>query len=497
MTLAAALIAVTLAVSPADLESAASRHVVQGFERIGRRTPVRDPALDRAAREIAARALEVGARKATELTAITEAVSSAGAWDPSPRALVLKGSPADAPIEMLRKREDLGAEPASHVGVGVALRGKASAVVVLLSDRQARLEPFARALPKPAARELCGTLEPPLQAPEAWVTLPSGAVLRPEALKAGKGRFCYRVQFADEGRYTLEILGRGPRGPEVAALLFTDVGERRGAREGEPDDEPSDPEVARAQILERINALRKAHGVAPLALEPRVTEVAQAYSQRMAQEGFFAHVAPDGSNVGQRLQARRYAYRAAGENLGLASGPLSAHFGIEHSPGHRRNLIDPQYTRIGIGIALRNEGGDAHFILTEVLTDPARASGDPLGEAYATLSDRRTSLSLPGLQRHEVLERLALDHARKALALEEPKAQLPNSKLHERVFAAVEDVGSAAIDVIVADSPALIPESKALKDPGNRLVGVGAVRGDSTRFGPDRYWVVVIYAARR
>ncbi|MGA9522259.1 MAG: CAP domain-containing protein [Myxococcaceae bacterium] len=497
MNFAVPLIALMLAATPAELEATASRHVAKGFERVGRRTPVRDPALDKAARAVAFQALEVGARKATELTALTEAVSSAGAWDPSPRALVLKGSPAEAPIAKLGEREDLGSEPASHVGVGVAVRGKASAVVVLLTDRQVRLEPFARQLPKPGVRELCGVLEPPLEAPEAWVTLPSGAVERPKPAKAGRGRFCYRVQFAHQGRHTLEVLGRGPKGPEVVALWFTDMGEHTAPREGDPDEEPSDPEVARERILERINALRRAHGVAPLTLEPRVTEVAQAYSERMSSEGFFAHVAPDGSTVGQRLQAREYSYRAAGENLGLASGPLSAHFGIEHSPGHRRNLIDPQYTRIGIGIAARTDRADPQVIVTEVLVDPARTSGDPLGEAYAALADRRKSLGLPRLERHEVLEQLALDHARKALALDEPKSQLPDSKLHERVFAAVDEVGAASIDVVIADSPALITQSKSLQDPKNRLVGVGAVKGDSSRFGQDKFWVVVIYASQR
>ncbi len=497
MILAVPLLALTLAATPADLEAKAARHVAQGFERVGRRTPVRDRALDEAARLLAARALEVGARKATELTVLTEAVSSSGAWDPSPRALVLKGSPAEAPIAMLAERDDLGAEPASHVGVGVAIQGKASAVVVLFTDRRLRLEPFARQLPKPGVRELCGALESPLEAPEAWVTLPSGAVERPKATEAGRGRFCFRVRFADQGRHTLEVLGRGPKGPEVVALWFTDVGQHTATREGEPDDEPTDLEVARARILDRINALRRAHGVEPLSLDARVTEVAQAYSQRMASEGFFAHVAPDGSTVGQRLQARRYAYRAAGENLGLASGPLSAHFGIEHSPGHRRNLLDPQYTRLGIGIATRADRSDPQVLVTQILVDPARASGDPLEEAYAALVDRRKSLRLPTLERHPVLEQLALDHARKALALDEPKSQLPDSKLHERVFAALDEVGAASIDVVIADSPALITQSKSLQDSKNRLVGVGVVKGDTSRFGQDKFWVVVIYASRR
>jgi uncharacterized protein YkwD len=228
-----------------------------------------------------------------------------------------------------------------------------------------------------------------------------------------------------------------------------------------------------------------------------VTRVAQAYSERMAREGFFAHVAPDGTNVGRRLSAQGYQFRAAGENLGLASGPLSAHFGIEHSPGHRRNLLDPQYSRVGIGIATRDDGGGEQVIVTEVLVDPARASEHPLEDAYATLAERRAAMKLPSLARSEVLERLALDHARRALEEDDPKGSLPGSKLHERVFAALDEVGTASVDVFIADSPSLIADSRALRDPGNRMVGVGAVRGDSERFGKGRYWIVVIYASPR
>ena len=74
-----------------------------------------------------------------------------------------------------------------------------------------------------------------------------------------------------------------------------------------------------------------------------------AYAKRMAYELFFAHVAPDGTDVRARLKAASYRYQSAGENLGMASGPLAAHFGIEHSPGHRRNLMEPCYTVAGVG----------------------------------------------------------------------------------------------------------------------------------------------------
>jgi uncharacterized protein YkwD len=45
---------------------------------------------------------------------------------------------------------------------------------------------------------------------------------------------------------------------------------------------------------------------------------------------------------------------AAGENLALAQTLHIAHNGLMHSPGHRANILNPVYKRVGIGIV---EGG--------------------------------------------------------------------------------------------------------------------------------------------
>ena len=44
------------------------------------------------------------------------------------------------------------------------------------------------------------------------------------------------------------------------------------------------------------------------------------------------------------------AYLSAGENLALAPTLHSAHTGLMHSPGHRANILRPQFGRLGIGI---------------------------------------------------------------------------------------------------------------------------------------------------
>lgn len=478
----------TLAAAPTDLE--ARRLIVERFERAGRSGPADDGPLDKAAADLAQRALDGAAADAASMFPLTRALSRAGGWDPQPTTIVLKAGAKDL-LPLLGKRDDLAADPCSHLGVGLALRGEEGALVVLLARRKLELEPVARSFKKPPRpQRVCATLVPPLDRAELFVTRPDGAVERQDLARSGEA-LCATLELPSVGRHTVELLGNGPRGPEVGALFFVTVGHDPG-REDEAEKEPATAPEARALILSRTNALRRGMGLPPLATDAVLEAVAQRYAERMAKEGFFAHVAPDGSDLKSRLTAEGYRYLAAGENLGNASGPLAAHFGIEHSPGHRKNLLEPNHRKLGIGIAPVEDG---QWLLVEVLASPADDGGDdPLGAAYKAINQARGQRKLPALKRSPVLEALALEHVKKALQLDTPKVDLPGvPRLHERAFEVV-DAKSVAVDVYVTSSPALAIESKNLADPANALVGVGLVRGSSERWGQDKFWVIVIYA---
>lgn len=495
------LLAAAPPLTPGTLEERAVRHVLQDFERVGRRTPTPDAALTQAARRLARAALEDIPTGPIDLLSLTEAVSDAGGADPSPRVYVIRSSALEHAEGTLLARHDLSEEPASHLGVGVAVRGDRNALVVLLAQRTATLQPFPRALEEAGTgRTLCGQFEPTLRSADVYVTLPDGRVEHPALTREAGPAFCSRLLFATEGHYTVEILGRGAKGPEVAALFLVDVGgpRQRGALERLV--EPTGLEASREAVLERINALRRAYGQPVLVPDDTLTQVAQAYSERMAREGFFGHVAPDGSDLRARMAAAGASGRTAGENLGLSTGPLSAHFGIEHSPGHRGNLLLPQYQRVGIGVALEEKEGRTQTVLTEVFSSgPAQEwpSAHPRDEAYQALEAHRAQRGLPPLVRHPVLERLAQETARYALEKDEPRAQPPGPSLSERVFADVGEARTVAVDVYVTESPSELPASRGVAERKNSRVGVGVVRGDSRTYGKGQYWMVVIYAATR
>lgn len=94
-----------------------------------------------------------------------------------------------------------------------------------------------------------------------------------------------------------------------------------------------------------------------------LARAAQAHAEDMHRQSYFSHASLDGRTPSQRMLDAGYPTgRALGENI--ASGqtsPAQVVDGWEHSPGHCRNMLDPNYRFIGLGFAggvwVQNFGG--------------------------------------------------------------------------------------------------------------------------------------------
>lgn len=121
---------------------------------------------------------------------------------------------------------------------------------------------------------------------------------------------------------------------------------------------PKIPDAARlkpeptleTQMLDLINRERAAAGLTPLVADPDAQIVARAHSRDMWLRGYFSHVNPDGHDPFDRMKAAGLTYETAGENLALAPSLTIAHEGLMRSPGHRANILEPAFGRIGIGV---------------------------------------------------------------------------------------------------------------------------------------------------
>jgi uncharacterized protein YkwD len=110
-----------------------------------------------------------------------------------------------------------------------------------------------------------------------------------------------------------------------------------------------DPE-AEAKMLELVNAERAKVGAKALVIDTTIVPVARAHSEDMWKRGYFSHVNPDGEDPFDRMREGDVEFRRAGENLALAPNVEIAHKGLMNSPGHKRNILDPKFGRIGIGV---------------------------------------------------------------------------------------------------------------------------------------------------
>ena len=126
-------------------------------------------------------------------------------------------------------------------------------------------------------------------------------------------------------------------------------------------------EALEHQCLDEVNRVRRAQRLAPLTFYRDLLPVARAYSRRMAEEHFFSHNDPDGRTVRERVSDAEISWRIVGENLAYSNGYInpvaaSVHSWME-SPGHRRNLLDPDYNETAIGAWI---GSDGTVYFTEI-----------------------------------------------------------------------------------------------------------------------------------
>ncbi|MFC9129926.1 CAP domain-containing protein [Streptomyces sp. NPDC057099] len=107
-----------------------------------------------------------------------------------------------------------------------------------------------------------------------------------------------------------------------------------------------------AAVTDLTNRERARAGLPPLAVDPLLTAAAQAHSADMVARAFYSHTGPDGSRPWDRAAAAGSARRSIGENIACGQrSPADVVEGWMDSPGHRANILKPDFTHIGIGFA--------------------------------------------------------------------------------------------------------------------------------------------------
>ena len=121
----------------------------------------------------------------------------------------------------------------------------------------------------------------------------------------------------------------------------------------EPGRATTDP--PETTLLQLLNAARRRVAAPPLVRDRRLDKVARRHSEDMAENGFFGHVSPLHGGLANRLKIANIVLERSGENIAAGSIPYRIHRNLMESPAHRINMLNPQFTLVGIGVAQKDD----------------------------------------------------------------------------------------------------------------------------------------------
>ncbi|WP_214481726.1 S-layer homology domain-containing protein [Bacillus sp. SM2101] len=141
-----------------------------------------------------------------------------------------------------------------------------------------------------------------------------------------------------------------------------------------PGDEDSEDEITAFvdEVFSLVNIEREEEGVDPLILSNEVTEVAQIKAEDMRDQNYFDHISPTYGEPGEMLLHFGVNYNMSGENI--AAGQTTPEQVVEawmNSEGHRKNILRPEFTEIGIGYIEGSEHNNYSTYWVQMFVLPA------------------------------------------------------------------------------------------------------------------------------
>lgn len=173
------------------------------------------------------------------------------------------------------------------------------------------------------------------------------------------GNYFIRVYSVDGGNtnYNLSILAR------IAAVSSGNSQNNSNVSPASSPVPQNSPNTFISEVLNLTNTQRTQRGLQPLRLNQLLTNAAQGHSEDMALRDYFSHDGPNGSSIASRIMASGYNYSRVGENI--AAGYATPQEVVDswiNSPGHRANILNPDFQEIGIGYYyLADDPGEINY----------------------------------------------------------------------------------------------------------------------------------------
>ena len=117
-----------------------------------------------------------------------------------------------------------------------------------------------------------------------------------------------------------------------------------------PDTNTTDATSVEMEVAKLVNIERQKEGLAPLTFSEELSKVARLKCQDMANNNYFSHNSPTYGDPFTMMKSFGIQYKTAGENI--AKGYSSAQSVVQewmNSSGHRANILNPSFEKIGVG----------------------------------------------------------------------------------------------------------------------------------------------------
>lgn len=217
--------------------------------------------------------------------------------------------------------------------------------------------------------------------------------------------------------------------------------------------------VISAMIASLTNTDREVNKVGVLTVSPTLTAIAQLKANDMAQKGYFAHTSPEGKSPWYWFKQGGYVFSYAGENLAIDfSDSADVERAWMNSPTHRANILNNNFTEIGIATAVGTyEGRQTTFVVQEFGT-PARAETAQVKDV--TANPKPTEIALATTVTKPVI----------------PAAPVPTKKSTAVKPSPASATGTPTLAVASPDSAVLGSSAEGLSAPVPDRVRLNAIR---------------------
>lgn len=146
-------------------------------------------------------------------------------------------------------------------------------------------------------------------------------------------------------------------------------------------------------LVDYANQDRDAKSYGHLAINPVLEKAAQMKADDMASKGYFAHKSPEGRTPWYWFQQVGYDFSYAGENLAVNfSDSVDVNTAWMNSPGHRDNIMNSNFSEIGIATAEGMYQGKKTTFVVQLFGRPAASNTVPVATKTVSSVPKKTEV---------------------------------------------------------------------------------------------------------